>query len=84
MTIQRLSCAMMLTLLALPGLAQSVDGLWNASITNELGTLPLVIEFTVDGSQLNGTFSNTFMPKGEPSFGAALSAVDILTATRAK
>jgi hypothetical protein len=122
---------MMLTLFALPGLAQSVDGVWNASITNDLGTMPLVIEFTVDGSKLNGAFSNHFMPKipiengtidgnriaftvllasvtldyqgvlegdkltlthtvaadrgsAGPSFGAALRAVDILTATRAK
>lgn len=127
----RMICTTLWVLLALPAAAQSVDGTWNASVTNSLGTMQLVIELKADGGKLNGTFSNSFMPKipiqegtvdgnriaftlllasmtldykgvleGDkltlthtvtadrgstgPSFGSALSAVDVLTATRAQ
>jgi hypothetical protein len=125
-----MSCALLLVLLALPAATQGVAGVWNASITNDLGTMPLVIELSVEGSKLNGSFSNHFMPKipiqqgrvdgnrisftlllasvtldyrgvidgdkltlthevsadrggAGPSFGGALRAVPVLTATRA-
>jgi hypothetical protein len=61
MKIRMFALGLAAALMALPVLADGVDGKWNASVDTPQGPFALVFEFKAEGAKLTGNMSNDFM-----------------------